>query len=182
VLLLRKNGYNNSLQNASSVYDIHKMHQVFMTYLMPATLSWEGLLLLLRRKLSPLLRCDIINELAVAYETVPVYFEIDGQEHNLPVCHCWCSIHSQTNTVDTQSFVYNSLQSLGLLLIDDDCEISDDYIEGMRNLIIGWDDYPLNSKYVRWRIVVDHDELRLIRVEFGRDFDLIVAPKQNLSV
>ncbi len=144
---------------------------------MPATMSWEGLLLLLRRQLSSLFRCEIIDEFAVAYETLLVYFEIDGQQHEIPVCHCWCSVNPNTNMIDASSYVYDRLHSLGLMLIDDHFEVSDDYIEGMRNLMIHWEDFPLVNKYIRWRVVNNNNELKLIRVEFGQDLHSLTSSK-----
>lgn len=133
---------------------------------MPTTLSWEGLLLLIRRKLHTLLRYGAIEELAVAYERLSMHFEVDDREHDIPVCHCWCSIN--TFGLDA-SVIHHKLQSMGLILIDDECEISDDYLEGMRNLILRWEDCIENTKYIRWIVNNRQGCLHLIRTEFGCD-------------
>jgi hypothetical protein len=141
------------------------MHQLFATYLMPPLLTWEGLLLLIRRKLSRLLRYGIIKEIAVAYENLAIYFEVDNKEHNIPICHCWCSIATPCDF--DAMVVHAKLQSLGLLLLEKSHEISDDYLEGMKNLIFRSEDYDGSSKYIRWKVFHPNGTVHLIKVNFG---------------
>jgi hypothetical protein len=142
------------------------MHQLFATYLMPSTLSWESLLLLIRRKFHTLLRYGVIIEFAIAYEDLELYFEVDEQNHNIPVCHCWCCI----NTIRFESYVvHDKLKSLGLIMIEEDCEISDDYIEGMRNLILHREDCVNYNKYMRWKVSNLDGNTHLIRIDFGTE-------------
>lgn len=131
---------------------------------MPTTLSWEGLLLLIRRKLHTLLRYGVIKEIAIAYEDLEMYFEVDERNHNIPVCHYWCCIDT---TRFNSSVVHDKLETLGLMMIEEECEISDDYIEGMRNLILHWEDCVDHNKYIRWKVSNNNGNIQLIRREFG---------------
>lgn len=151
------------------------MHQLFATYLMPTTLSWEGLLLLIRRKLNTLLRYGIIKEIAIAYENLAMHFEIDDRDHDIPVCHCWCNINARL--IDA-SIMHDKLQSLGLMMIEDECEVSDDYVEGMRNLILRWEDYDENNKYIRWKVVNHNATTQLLKVDFGLEVPWIDRYRQ----
>ena len=136
---------------------------------MPTTLSWEGLLLLIRRKLYPLLKYGIIEELAIAYENLAMHFEIDERCHNIPVCHCWCRINScGLNCL----WVHEKMAAMGLMVIEDDHGIADDYLEGMRDLIIRWDDCVENTKCIRWKVIHTNGMMQLMKVDFGQDIDM----------
>ncbi len=148
------------------------MHQLFATYLMPTTLSWEGLLLLFRRKFSTLFALGIIKEFAIAYEDLPMYFEIDEHEHNIPVCHCWCHIDSR---MFDASFVHEKLRAMGLMLIDQEHEVTDEYIRGMRDVILRYEDCLDHNKYIRWKVVNHGGMTRLVRVDMGEDPCAILA-------
>lgn len=135
---------------------------------MPTTLSWESLLLLIRRKLYALLRHGAIDELAIAYENLAIHFEVDEQYHNIPVCHCWCKVDSYgLNGL----LVHEKMSAMGLMVIEDDTGISDDYLDGMCDLMIRWDDCVENIKCIRWKVKHINGVMQLMRVDFGSDVD-----------
>lgn len=133
---------------------------------MPATLTWEGLLLLFRRKLNQLLRLNVIKEIAIAYETLPITFNVDETEHDIPVCHCWCLIN-RDSPLDIFC-VKSRLHALGMMVIDDECEISLEYSEGMRDLIQRWQD----TKCIRWNIMNTGGSVSFVRVPFDWHYDI----------
>lgn len=136
---------------------------------MPTTLSWESLLLLIRRKLQTLLRYGVIEELAIAYEKLAMHFEVDEQYHNIPVCHCWCRINSCGLN---GSWVHEKMSAMGLMIIEDDHGISNDYLEGMRELIIRWDESIENTKCIRWKVRHVNGMMHLMKVDFGLEIDM----------